>query len=494
MSAYTGAAIAVDGNYIYNFSCEDITNILGGGKIAVVNTIIDVLDTDGLSNVINSVIAEVTDLNALSAAINKDEALVDYELSIENWNIVPYIAEGNYITFDSVPANKETGRFTVVIEGTDEEKAELATLCQNLSAVDVKNFDINIQDIGYGDGFSVDFNGNVNVHIDLSKNRAYAALICAAAAYNTNDWMKKAVYKAALEEYLDGNGANKIKDIIENMTAAEFIATCKTVGGLSCETILKGIGIDTTEKTQGMINLFNSYSTLVRICDKVLTRLDITGNGASLAGHKVANTYATYKFQTELVNRVSVTLTITTVPQADDLIFEAPGFDMSDNEIASSVKGFNNITLANGSNGFAMDATANGISIESFLAMLNINVEGAIDVTATMYDANGQEKTSGLVCTGDVFVIVAFDGIKYTTAEHTIVVLGDSNGNGKSDIGDAIKMSDYYTKKDAAGLTEAQILACDLNGNGKVDIGDAIKLSDKYTNWEEYDSSYSSNN
>ena len=494
MTAYTGSAISVDGNYIYNFSFKDVTDILAGGKTELVNSVIDIVDAKGLSNVINSIIGEITDFNALANAINNNEALVDHELSIEHWNIVPYIAEGNYITFDSVPASKEIGRFTVVIEGTEEEKEELATLCKNLSAIEVENFEINVNDIHYGEGFSVDFNGDAKVTIDLSKNRAYAALICAAAAYNTKDWTKQAIYKAALEEYLNGDGTNKITQIIENMTTAEFIATCKTVGGLSCETILTGIGIDVSDRTHGMINLFNSYSELVRICDKVLTRLDITGNGATLAGHKVANTYATYKFQTELVDRVSVSLTIITVPQSENLGFDKPTVDMSDSTVSETVRGFANIALSDGTHGMAIDMISKGISVEDFINMLHINVEGAVSTYVEVRDANGNVKTSGLIATGDVIALVAFNGIEYITEDHVVIVVGDSNGNGKSDIGDAIKISDYYTKKDAAGLTEAQILACDLNGNGKVDIGDAVKLSKKYTNWEEYDSSYSSDN
>lgn len=494
MTAYTGAAISVDGNYIYSFSLEDITGILSGGRADLVNSTIDILDTKGLSSIVNSVITKITDFNALADAINNNSALVDYELAIEHWDIVPYIADGNYITFDSVPSNKESGRFTVVIEGTSEEKAELATLCKNFSAVNVEKFEINVNDINYNDGFNVDFNGEVNVQVDLSKNRAYAALICAAAAYNTEDWAKRAVYKAALEEYLAGEGTDKIAQVIEGMTVAEFIATCKTIGSLSCETILEGIDVDVSDKTHGMISLFNSYSNLVRICDKVLTRLDITGNGSNLAGNKVENTYATYKFQTELVGRINVTLTITTVPSGK-IIFDMPNIDISDSVVAESIKGFTGIEMAGGESGFAIDAAVDGISVESFLSMLNVNVDGAINATAAIYDADGNPKTAGLVCTGDTLVITAFDGVDDILKEYTVVIIGDSNGNGRADIGDSVKISNYFIYEEDAGMSEAQILACDLNGNGRVDIGDAVKLSVKFTaDWEEYNSSYSSNN
>jgi len=494
MSAYSGAAIAIDGNYIYSFSCEDITNVLASGKTFVINSIIDVLDTKGFSTVLNSVVAKLTDFKALKNAINTDSALVDYELSFENWNIVPYIAEGNYITFDSVPANKETGRFTVVIEGSEQEKAELAKLCGHLSAVKVENFEINVNDISYGDGFSVDFNGNINVHIDLSGNRAYAALIVATAAYSSDNWMTRAIYKAAIEEYLNGEGSDKIVQIIEQLSVADLIATCKAIGGVSCETILTDIGLDTSDNTLGMISLLNSYGQLVSICDKALTRLDITGNSSNLAGNKVEGTYATYRLQTELVNRVSVTLSITTAPLSDQMIFDKPTIDTTDAVVAETVKGFkNDVALSDGTVGMIVDATGTGISVETFLNALKYSVDGAIETGAIVYDKDGNVKTSGLVCTGDKLVISAFNGVDTTYDEHVIVITGDVNGTGFTDVGDAVKLSNLFNDPDTSELSAAQKMAADLNANGIFDVGDAVKLSNKF-NDTGYNSSFASGN
>ena len=495
MSAYNGSAIAIDGHYIYNFAAKDITAILGSGKAGVVNSIIDILDTEGLSYAINTVFADVTDFENLARAINNNEALAEYELSIENWDIVPYIAEGNYITFDSVPSNKETGRFTVVIEGTDEDKAALAALCNDLSVVDIEKFEINLGDIAYGNGFSVELGGDVNVNINLTKNPAYAALICASAAYGTNNSIKKSVYKYALEDYLNGKGNNKIADAIENMTTAEFITAFKTINDISCEELLTAIGVDIDDGTAEMIRLFNSYDNLVKIGNKIISRLNITGNAATLAGHKVADSYATYRFQTELVNRINVTLTITTVLQPDAMDFDTPSIDLDDEDVKDVVKGFGTVEIG-GESGLLFDANISGVGVEKFVDMLTVNVEGAVDVSKIVYDKNGNEKVSGLVCTGDVIKITAFDGANYVTEELVIVVVGDTNGDGRISIADYARLSAHFADDldEDKKMSDAEILAADVNGNGRIDVGDAVRLSYKFQYWEtEYDSLYSAN-
>ena len=53
------------------------------------------------------------------------------------------------------------------------------------------------------------------------------------------------------------------------------------------------------------------------------------------------------------------------------------------------------------------------------------------------------------------------------------VLLGDVNGDGVVDTQDAIKVTQYYLKKNPAGFREE---ASDVNGDGTVDTQDAIKI------------------
>lgn len=510
MSAYTGAAISIDGNYIYSFSCEDITKILGGGTNTVINSIIDILDVQGLSKVVNSVVAELTDFNGLANAINRNEALVDYELSVENWNIVPYIADGNYITFDAVPSNKESGRFTVVIEGSNEAKAELVELCRNLNVVEVNKAEINVNDIHYGEGgikgFNVDFNGTLDVHINLAENRAYAAILVAAAAYSADNSFDRAGYKGALETYLADKGTDAVVEAIERMTVAELIAACKALDGITCEQMLTAVGVELGEQTEGILSIYRSYDEFINICSKVLKRLDVTGNGANLAGNKVAGTYATYVFDTELVNRINVTIKITTVATTGTVIIGKPSLDLSGiGSIgpggstfpavggAEYIKGYESIKLPSGLNAMLIDAGINGLTVEGFLSVFNVETDGAISYKLKVRNHAGVEVTGDtLIGTGFTFTIMAYNGINYQSETHTLVIAGDTNGNGRIEVGDALGITSVF--KGDTQWSEIEEKAGDLNRDGEIDILDAAALVIKYKDFENYESAYAPNN
>lgn len=485
MSTYNGAAITIDGKNVYSFSAKDITSILGGGTTSVVNSIIDILDTEGLSYVINSVANSITDFDALSNAINNNEPLAEYQVCVKSWDIVSYIADGNYITFDSVPSetNKKQGKLTIVIEGSPEEKAELAEFCNDLGVIEVNEFNVDLKDISYQNGFTVDLNGEIDVHVNFAKNRAYAALICAAAAYGTNDQAKKTAYVEALENYLSGEGSNAIMLVLESMTTAEIISALKAINSVSCEKMFTDIGISQNQNTDEVARLLGSYDNVVRIANVIISKLGVEGNGATLKGHKVANTYATYRFATELVNRIKVSLTLTTVSTSGDMDFG--DVSISGSVAQDKVSTFKTFAV-NGTSGIAIDMHRDGMTVYEFIKMLNINIEGAINTTFAVYSATGALKAENeRIGTGDVLIITAFNGVDYDSIEQVIVVVGDTDGDGQTGLDDAANIAEY--KMGTAEMTEAQKIAADINGNGRIDVGDAAKIAYKaVATWEEY--------
>ena len=486
MSSFSTASVAIDGKDVYSFACEDITAILSGGLTKTVNSIIDIFNPEGFSYVLNSVVGKLTDFKGLASAIKNDQAIVDYELTVKNWNIVPYVAEGNYITFDAVPSNAETGRFTVVIAGSEAEKTTLADLCDDLSVVEVNAFEINLGNIEYKNGFNVDLNGEIDVHINLAKNRAYAALVCAAAAYSTNNTAKKQAYVAALVEYLSGENSTAIMSALERMTTKEMIAAFKAINNVSCEKLLTSIGINVDNQTAELVRLFGAYDQIVRIGSMVLAKLDVVGNDASLAGHKVNGTFATYKFATEVVGRVSVSLTITTVAKFGEIKVE--DFGIADSVTKETVNFFrNDIELANGSVGVALDVASQGMKVRDFIALFNLDIVGALRTNIEVIDKNGALKAyDDLVSTGDTLIVTAFDGlVEYIVMERTVVIIGDTDGDGVTNSNDAYAIA--MLQAGAIEMDEIARVAADINGNGTLDIGDAAKICYKAAaDWADY--------
>ena len=86
---------------------------------------------------------------------------------------------------------------------------------------------------------------------------------------------------------------------------------------------------------------------------------------------------------------------------------------------------------------------------------------------------------SGLVANGaSIYVSGSRAG------SYTVIIMGDTNCNGKTDSGDAVKMRNHYFG--TATLSGVALEAADMNRNGKVDAGDAVKNRVKYQNWRGY--------
>lgn len=86
---------------------------------------------------------------------------------------------------------------------------------------------------------------------------------------------------------------------------------------------------------------------------------------------------------------------------------------------------------------------------------------------------------SGLVANGaSIYVSGSRAG------SYTVIIMGDTNCNGKTDSGDAVKMRNHYFG--TATLSGVALEAADMNRNGKVDAGDAVKNRVKYQNWSGY--------
>ena len=64
------------------------------------------------------------------------------------------------------------------------------------------------------------------------------------------------------------------------------------------------------------------------------------------------------------------------------------------------------------------------------------------------------------------------------TVTYTVIILGDTNCNGRIESGDATRISLHYAG--VRTMTGDALLAADANRNGRVESGDAVKISVKY--------------
>lgn len=103
---------------------------------------------------------------------------------------------------------------------------------------------------------------------------------------------------------------------------------------------------------------------------------------------------------------------------------------------------------------------------------------GDSSATVTVYSGL---TSSGLVANGTSIYVSGTRGGNYT-----VIIMGDTNCNGKTDSGDAVMMRNHYFG--SSTLTGVALEAADMNRNGKVDSGDAVKNRVKFQGWSSYTS------
>lgn len=129
-----------------------------------------------------------------------------------------------------------------------------------------------------------------------------------------------------------------------------------------------------------------------------------------------------------------------------------------------------------------VDLPIAGLNAAQLMPGVKINdLEGA-EVSIEIKDYTD----GNLVVTGDLIKVNIVENDKVVAfITYTVIVIGDANGNGMIDVGDAVAMQTVYTNnvegKTTEGMTEAKLLAADANMNGGIDVGDAVRVQTKWT-------------
>ncbi len=108
-----------------------------------------------------------------------------------------------------------------------------------------------------------------------------------------------------------------------------------------------------------------------------------------------------------------------------------------------------------------------GSTIQDVVAAVHIEGPAVLKV----YDKNDNEKTSGIIGTGDVLKIVSDDGV---FEQFTAILYGDVNGDGEIDLLDIVRL-----KRNMLGwidLSDIYMKAADVNRKDGVDLIDIVAI------------------
>ncbi len=97
---------------------------------------------------------------------------------------------------------------------------------------------------------------------------------------------------------------------------------------------------------------------------------------------------------------------------------------------------------------------------------------GVKDGTAKVFGTNGKEKTSGVIATGDQIAIYDNKGVQ--RLKYSIIIFGDTNGDGKISIVDLARVQKHLLE--VTTLKGNQSTAADANRDGKLSILDLARV------------------
>ena len=301
---YTGAQLSIDDHMLYSMYIEDLLSYVRRPYRAaledLVSDAVECVDTEGLSALINELIADLSDFNGIADAIENGRVLLSYTVKQNAWSIAPYLTgekDQNRITADIVPAEKEMSfRLNVRIDerATEEQKNELVTLARELGrTVDITGTDVKINDISYADKkISVKYDASGIGRVDLSGNGNYPALMAVMVAYGAGDAQKTELCEA-VRSYMETGSTLLLKAALEKVTVSQFVGAVKATRRADINTMLASLGIDAPQ----IASLAEIYYKLLRVCGGVMNRLEINGSGRTL-GSFATGEYGTYHADT----------------------------------------------------------------------------------------------------------------------------------------------------------------------------------------------------
>jgi hypothetical protein len=92
---------------------------------------------------------------------------------------------------------------------------------------------------------------------------------------------------------------------------------------------------------------------------------------------------------------------------------------------------------------------------------------------------------NNLVCTTSKVTVTAESATgNKVSATYDIVIMGDTNCNGRIESGDAVKIDRHF--RGQITMVGLEFLAADSNRNSRLESGDAVKVMVKYQNSAKY--------
>lgn len=296
MNFYACSELRVDDNGIYETKLLNVTERLNDLS-GLIGKMIECIDSKGSSKFATQFMADVTDFASLADSIDNEEALISYTIQQSAFNpYMQYEEDGDYFSFNLTSSDdKELHRISVFVsdEVPATQKDRMSAVLRELDKVTSFNkLEVDINDITYDKGFSMEGSLEVDVEFDLSTSVDYPVIIAAMLAYDASGAERKEIVNA-IKSYQVSNTTKPLMKVIDSMSIADLISALKATKSKSFASILSTLGITSETATATEAH----YTIARKVAGTLVEYADINGNSDTLGGLKVSGEFNKYAYR-----------------------------------------------------------------------------------------------------------------------------------------------------------------------------------------------------
>lgn len=492
-NGYTTNQLHLDGYKVYEIVLEDLVGLYAGEDSVntLIHKITEMIDTAGLAEIANAIMADLTDFEALQKAVSDGTPIASYDLLTGSWAVeTSRVTDGDYFTIGLGSAHIRERKLNLVILGSDEDKQQLVELLGVLK--DTTDVDVTVQ-MNHGfnsaDGRDFTVSGGISTEIvmDFSHDAKYGILFGVLLADGLTGTVREDLVEG-IRTYYEGGDLSiaELKQAFDAVTVAQFVTALESFARTdSLMGMIESLGLTEVvgEDVKALAELLNKSGVILGM---IARSIDVTGNDrtlgslykSSLDGYGFERNDLNKSFSRELFKGYSVTLNA----EISHVLVSVKIFDFTP---VVKIDGEHD-RLANtyiDDNQIALDVHENGMTVGDLKNMLSFIVSDGTQTGVKILDANGIE------CTDDRLVGTGFTVWVYTTRNdegfsYGITVLGDLDGDGRISVADTFMMDAHYVY--GTELTASQLNAMDLDRDGEYTLKDAYLFDYRYVYWDAY--------
>ena len=486
LNYYTAAALNLDGDVIYSVDLGDLVGMVDRGAESAINELIDILKCQGLTNFTNKLLDDLTDYAALAEAGKNGDKLLSYTVGTKAWSVsISHNKTEDYLTGGIVPGTTEkTKTLNILLGGTNEEKAVLLDLFEELGKIVDVDLNVDLKDIAYGDRVvSVAGSASANVLVDTKGNHDYAVALLTLLAASRKD--NAAIIKA-IETFYTENKVAPMKSIVDNTTIAQLLGAFKNVNrGTNFAAMVAKLGLDDVIKVN-VIEMMNNYRPVLLVAAKALNVLEVTGPNTKLSAFASEDEDGAYDL-TKALKRVG-TVSVFGYDLAVSGSLKVKLFVLEPELIDGDV------TIADNNNIFGskvdeankqifLDVDVDGITADLFAQLIG---HGAVNADKVEVKFDAADLKNNLVVNGATVEFIASNNSSSVvdTVTYTVIIMGDVNCDGMNDVGDTVALMCHCMKEYdlSAKIGKHALLAADMNFAQGIDVADAVLIMRKCMN------------